>query len=81
MGSVALGLCRRLDAPCNRYRSHAAVVVDVIDEERFNVLYRETAGPLRAYAARALGNPSQADDVVQETYFRLSVCRIVRHRQ
>ena len=35
------------------------------------MLYRETAGPLRAYAARALGNPSQADDVVQETYFRL----------
>jgi len=35
------------------------------------VLYRETAAPLRAYAARVLGNASQADDVVQETYLRL----------
>jgi len=43
----------------------------VIDEESFNVLYRETAAPLRAYAARVLGNASQADDVVQETYLRL----------
>jgi RNA polymerase sigma-70 factor, ECF subfamily len=43
----------------------------VIDEESFNVLYRETAGPLRAYAARVLGNISQADDIVQETYLRL----------
>ena len=35
------------------------------------MLYRETAAPLRAYAARVLGNTSQADDVVQETYLRL----------
>ena len=35
------------------------------------MLYRETAGPLRAYAARVLGNPVYADDVVQETYLRL----------
>ena len=35
------------------------------------MLYRETAGPLRAYAARVLGNTSQADDIVQETYLRL----------
>ena len=43
----------------------------MIDEERFNVLYRETAKPLRAYAARVLGDASQADDVVQETYLRV----------
>ena len=42
----------------------------MIDEESFNVLYRETAGPLRAYAVRVLGNTSQADDIVQETYLR-----------
>lgn len=43
----------------------------MIDEERFNVLYRETARPLRAYATRVLGDTSQADDVVQETYLRV----------
>jgi hypothetical protein len=48
-------------------RSHTIVVVDVIDEDSFNVLYRETAEPLRAYAARVLGNTSQADGIVQKT--------------
>jgi RNA polymerase sigma-70 factor (ECF subfamily) len=43
----------------------------VIDEETFNALYRDTARSLRAYAARVLGNASQADDVVQETYLRV----------
>jgi RNA polymerase sigma-70 factor, ECF subfamily len=43
----------------------------VIDEESFNALYRETAVPLRAYAARVLGDSSQVDDVVQETFLRV----------
>lgn len=43
----------------------------MIDEESFNALYRETAAPLRAYAARVLGDTNRADDVVQETYLRL----------
>jgi RNA polymerase sigma-70 factor, ECF subfamily len=43
----------------------------VIDEGAFHELYHRTAAPLRAYAARILGNVSQADDIVQEAYLRL----------
>ena len=43
----------------------------MIDEGVFHELYRTTAAPLRAYAARVLGNVSQADDIVQEAYLRL----------
>jgi RNA polymerase sigma-70 factor, ECF subfamily len=46
-------------------------VVDTMDEESFHILYQRTAGPLRAYAARVLGNVTQADDIVQESYLRL----------
>jgi RNA polymerase sigma-70 factor (ECF subfamily) len=47
------------------------VVVDTMDEESFHILYRRTAGPLRAYAVRVVGNVAQADDIVQESYLRL----------
>jgi RNA polymerase sigma-70 factor (ECF subfamily) len=43
----------------------------VLSDEAFTDFYRETAGSLRNYAARVLGNISQADDVVQEAYLRL----------
>src|SRR6185503_15192188 len=43
----------------------------MIDEQAFHVLYRRTAGSLRAYAARVLGSASYADDIVQESYLRL----------
>jgi RNA polymerase sigma-70 factor, ECF subfamily len=43
----------------------------MIDEPAFSMLYRRTAPVLRAYVARALGNPTQADDIVQESYLRL----------
>ena len=42
-----------------------------MDEESFHILYQRTAGPLRAYAARSLGNATHADDIVQESYLRL----------
>ena len=45
--------------------------VDTMDEESFHILYQRTAGPLRAYAARVLGNATHADDIVQESYLRL----------
>ena len=43
----------------------------MIDEQAFHALYRRTAGSLRTYAARVLGNATYADDIVQETYLRL----------
>lgn len=43
----------------------------MIDEQAFHALYRRTAGSLRTYAARVLGNATHADDIVQESYLRL----------
>jgi RNA polymerase sigma-70 factor (ECF subfamily) len=43
----------------------------VIDESGFEVLYRRTAAPLRAYVTRVIGSATRADDIVQEAYLRL----------
>lgn len=43
----------------------------LLSEGEFHSLYARTAAPLRAYVARTLGNASQADDIVQETFLRL----------
>jgi len=43
----------------------------LLDEAAFHALYRRTAGPLRLYAARVLGDVSRADDIVQETFLRV----------
>lgn len=40
-------------------------------EAEFLEIHRQTAEPLRRYAARVLGNVEAADDVVQETYLRI----------
>lgn len=42
-----------------------------LDEQAFHACYRRTAGPLRAYIVRVMGNVTQADDIVQEAYLRL----------
>jgi len=44
---------------------------EMIDEQTFQVFYRRTAAALRSYVARALGNETHADDIVQESYLRL----------
>jgi RNA polymerase sigma-70 factor (ECF subfamily) len=41
-----------------------------MDEERFRIFYERTARPLWCYLSRVSGNPSLADDLVQETYCR-----------
>jgi len=42
----------------------------MMDEASFEVLYQETARPLWSYIYRVSGNPSLADDILQETYYR-----------
>ncbi len=41
-----------------------------MDERSFRAFYAQTASRLRAYLARASGNPTLADDLMQETYYR-----------
>jgi RNA polymerase sigma-70 factor (ECF subfamily) len=42
-----------------------------MDEETFRGFYNRTAGMLWAYLARATTDPSAADDLLQEAYYRL----------
>ena len=41
-----------------------------MDEEAFRSFYDRTARPLWAYLSRLASNPAQADDLLQETYYR-----------
>jgi RNA polymerase sigma-70 factor, ECF subfamily len=43
----------------------------MMDEHAFHSFYSGTARALRAYVARVLGDLSQADDIVQESYLKL----------
>ena len=42
-----------------------------MDEQSFRSFYDRTARPLRGYLIGACGDPSLADDLLQEAYFRL----------
>ena len=42
-----------------------------MDEETFRGFYTRTSGMLWAYLARATNDPAAADDLLQETYYRL----------
>jgi RNA polymerase sigma-70 factor, ECF subfamily len=42
-----------------------------MDEHAFHAFYADTARVLRAYVARTLGDASQVDDLVQESYLKL----------
>ena len=42
-----------------------------MDEDAFRSFYSHTSGMLWAYLSRATGDPSAADDLLQETYYRL----------
>lgn len=44
--------------------------VAVMDEEEFRAFYERTARPLWAYLSRITGSTHEADDVLQEAYYR-----------
>jgi RNA polymerase sigma-70 factor (ECF subfamily) len=48
----------------------AADEAPAMDEEAFRAFYDRTARPVWAYLRRLCGDPSTADDLLQETYFR-----------
>ena len=41
-----------------------------MDEQTFRIFYETTARPLWSYLSRILGNPTLADDLAQESYYR-----------
>jgi RNA polymerase sigma-70 factor (ECF subfamily) len=47
-----------------------------MDEEAFRGFYSRTSGMLWAYLSRATGDPSAADDLLQETYYRMLRARV-----
>ncbi len=44
---------------------------EVMEETAFRDIYARTAKPIWAYLARSSGNSAVADDLLQETYFRM----------
>lgn len=44
--------------------------LSLMDEEQFRAFYERTARPLWSYLSRITGDSQQADDLLQETYYR-----------
>ena len=44
--------------------------LSAMDEDEFRAFYERTARPLWSYLSRITGDPHQADDVLQEAYYR-----------
>jgi len=57
-----------------RLNGDAAAEADValaMDEDAFRAFYDRTAGPLWGYLSRISGDRQTADDLLQESYYRL----------
>ena len=52
----------------------------VMNSERFAAFYERSARPLWAYLARVSGDPSLADDLMQESYVRFLCALPLRRR-
>lgn len=50
--------------------SDAASAVSLMDEDEFRAFYDRTARPLWAYLSRITGSRQEADDILQEAYYR-----------
>ncbi len=57
-------------------RADEADVAFEMDEDTFRAFYDRTARSLWAYLSRMAGNPSTADDLLQETYYRFLRARV-----
>lgn len=67
--NVAIDLLLGRDTVRGRERE-LAEAMPAMTEAEFETFHRSTVKGLRAYAARVLGNPTHADDIVQESYLR-----------
>ena len=70
MRDVTVSDIERLDAAAERD------VALAMDEDAFRVFYEHTSRPLWAYLARLSGSRTDADDLLQETYYRLLRARM-----
>jgi RNA polymerase sigma-70 factor (ECF subfamily) len=61
--------------------TEAADVAFEMDEEAFRAFYDRTARALWAYLSRISGDPYLADDLLQETYFRLLRARVAHESE
>ena len=61
--TTLLSIPLSLDGPQNQ--------TSAMDEQTFRLFYDRTARPLQAYLISATGSPSAAEDLLQESYFRL----------
>jgi RNA polymerase sigma-70 factor, ECF subfamily len=66
MRDVTVSDIERLDAG-----AASRDVALAMDEDAFRVFYEHTSRPLWAYLARLSGSRTDADDLLQETYYRL----------
>ena len=58
-------------AAANVAAGNERVTTGDMNEHEFRLFYSRTARPLRAYLIGSSGNPSLADDLLQESYYRL----------
>jgi RNA polymerase sigma-70 factor, ECF subfamily len=66
MHDMTLSEIDRLDAAA----TDAAEEIFHMDEDAFRLFYDRTSRVVWAYLSRATGDPRQADDLLQETYYR-----------